>query len=901
MVENRHAGHCFTWGSCMSRSRSKHVLFVLFSSLFLQACVLHTMFGTGAEFDEAVKAGNWERAGRIHAENPDFFTGKQDTFGAQLAQVRDALNQIYHPRLARAIDQARRVTWPQSPNNWPGTRADFRTAKQDYDNYNQYLLTRSAGHRLIEADRLKSILDRLEQDMRADAPGEFEAFDHFAGQSFFDSYPLALNAPGFLSLHYSRIESQIKQANLSQMEQFLGSYPIGKTLTGTARDQVRTHYLARLTRHVTGRTSADLDQFQEILKRAARFGIDRKAQLKRKVAVVELKPEENNDRLSFPLDLDRPKQFTYLPAQLRNAADHAAAKRADYVLIIDPAASAVSRIKLGGERRSSRYYSHSTYASNPAYANAQNSYLQAQAKRNQAELDQQIIQNQVQLKEQQLKLLKQQQAANNDQSEATKTLIRQIQDEVTDTRTRANTMNNARRKSIREAEQAQKILNSTPAQLEQKHYAPYRFQMETARLTRRMTINYFLLDRATGKLSEGQITRKESKRFKQALDLRDDDPDRSEILKKLDGPQDVKEWSEKALDLDVDDLLADYSKSKEAAVTLPGRNALNRKMIRMRDDAVAALARHRNSNIAIPTQPHSKDADSAPVQAAEVEYRFPKGPRNGDAFAVIIATSNYRNGDIPRAEFALNDGEAMRQLLIKTFGYDEENVVVLRDPQQSELMSYFGTRYNHQGRLHDIIEREGIREIYIYYSGHGVPGEGGKGLILPSDADPYKAQLTGYSLETLINNLNKLPNVHTTLAIDSCFSGVSEAGSLVRNASPVFLSNSLSVGGLKNGVILTAADGSEIASWDRETGHGLFTRHLIEGYLGRADRDAGNRDGRVDLSEMTFHLRRQLSREARRLYSRRQTPQIQGDPQQLLNKTLNRREASLPVLMERFF
>jgi hypothetical protein len=40
-------------------------------------------------------------------------------------------------------------------------------------------------------------------------------------------------------------------------------------------------------------------------------------------------------------------------------------------------------------------------------------------------------------------------------------------------------------------------------------------------------------------------------------------------------------------------------------------------------------------------------------------------------------------------------------------------------------------------------------------------------------------------------------------------------------------------GGITNGTMLTAADGKQIASWDKGAQLGLFTRHLLEGLLGK--------------------------------------------------------------------
>ena len=87
--------------------------------------------------------------------------------------------------------------------------------------------------------------------------------------------------------------------------------------------------------------------------------------------------------------------------------------------------------------------------------------------------------------------------------------------------------------------------------------------------------------------------------------------------------------------------------------------------------------------------------------------------------------------------------------------------------------------------------RAGQSEVFVFYSGHGVPGEAGSGFLLPVDGDPGKAQLTGYGIETLVGNLNKLKARTVNLALDTCFSGLSQGGALAcSSASALRLASS---------------------------------------------------------------------------------------------------------------
>ena len=261
-------------------------------------------------------------------------------------------------------------------------------------------------------------------------------------------------------------------------------------------------------------------------------------------------------------------------------------------------------------------------------------------------------------------------------------------------------------------------------------------------------------------------------------------------------------------------------------------------------------------------------------------YPFPKGKPNPDAVAVIIGNRTYQHPDVPEVSYAHNDVEAIRQYVIKTRGFSERNVYVVRGATKAGMEAFFGTRYSHRGRLFDAV-RSGKSDVFVYFSGHGVPGEDKTGYLFPTDGDPSRAELTGYSIQTLIDNLAKVPARSLVVSLDTCFSGVSQAGTLVQAASPIYLKAKIPSAG-PNSVILTAATGSQISSWDTGAQLGLFTRHLLEGMLGKADVRGGNKDGRVQLAELQSYVLSEVAYQARRRYSRDQTPEILGSPEFVL-------------------
>ena len=269
------------------------------------------------------------------------------------------------------------------------------------------------------------------------------------------------------------------------------------------------------------------------------------------------------------------------------------------------------------------------------------------------------------------------------------------------------------------------------------------------------------------------------------------------------------------------------------------------------------------------------------VAAAPVVTQAVKALKNRDAVAVIIGNKNYASAHYSVA-YAHNDADAIREFAEKRLGYRDGNIIDLRDATAGDFMSVFGTEKSHEGKLFDWV-RANQSDVIVYYSGHGVPGlKDGRGYLLPVDGDPNRARLTGYPLELLLNNLAKIPARSITVYLDACFSGGSHRGMLVRSASPILVTPK-DVEGSQRMTVLTAASGDQLASWDEDKKHGLFTWHLLEALSGTADRGFyGDGDGEVVVSEVKKYLDAEMTYQARRRYGREQNVWISGEMERVL-------------------
>lgn len=133
-----------------------------------------------------------------------------------------------------------------------------------------------------------------------------------------------------------------------------------------------------------------------------------------------------------------------------------------------------------------------------------------------------------------------------------------------------------------------------------------------------------------------------------------------------------------------------------------------------------------------------------------------------------------------------------------------------------------------EGLLWRYLDPDGGSDMVVFYSGHGVPGlKDGRGYLLPSDARPDTAEINGYPIDLLYENLGKLQEARSiAVYLDACFSGDSHQGMLVRSASPVYVRTELPAASGEKLLVLTAASGTELASWDEAAEHGP-ARHRL--------------------------------------------------------------------------
>jgi hypothetical protein len=243
----------------------------------------------------------------------------------------------------------------------------------------------------------------------------------------------------------------------------------------------------------------------------------------------------------------------------------------------------------------------------------------------------------------------------------------------------------------------------------------------------------------------------------------------------------------------------------------------------------------------------------------------------GDAVAVIIGIGNYKS--LPLAEFANDDARAFYDYAVRALGVKPANVKLLvdTDAEEAEIIKAFRTWLPSRVRPQT--------DVYVFYSGHGLPTPDGSGLyLLPQRADREVIDDTAIPFSKINTAIEFAKPRSVTFFLDACYSGQSRTGqALVASARPVALKSQSTIFP-PNFTVIAASQGDQISSSSPDLRHGIFSYYLMKGMEGDADL---NKDEKITFGEMQSYLTEQVRRQAG-MMSRKQEPQLVGDANRVL-------------------
>jgi len=131
-------------------------------------------------------------------------------------------------------------------------------------------------------------------------------------------------------------------------------------------------------------------------------------------------------------------------------------------------------------------------------------------------------------------------------------------------------------------------------------------------------------------------------------------------------------------------------------------------------------------------------------------------------YALLLAVNDYADSSFPTLTGPIQDATALKNVLIKKYGFEDANITLIKNPKSDDLdVAFEALRYK--------VTSDDM--LLIFYAGHGWFDQDAKiGYWLPSDASKANKS-RWFRNSTLVENIGAINSKHTLLIADACFSG----------------------------------------------------------------------------------------------------------------------------------
>jgi uncharacterized RDD family membrane protein YckC len=216
-------------------------------------------------------------------------------------------------------------------------------------------------------------------------------------------------------------------------------------------------------------------------------------------------------------------------------------------------------------------------------------------------------------------------------------------------------------------------------------------------------------------------------------------------------------------------------------------------------------------------------------------------------YALIVATSSYRDAKLRRLRAPATDAEQLAHVLRDPQIGDFE-VEVVHDPDEPALRRRLA-RFFANRRPEDL--------LFLHFSCHGVKDDRGELHLATTDTEMDLLDATSISSAWLDAQLGRTRSKRVVVLLDCCFSGSFPFGVRPRAGADVDVRGALNGRGR---VVITASSAMEYAfEGDRLAGEGqpsIFTSAVIDALAsGRADRD---QDRLISIDELYDYVFEQV-------------------------------------------
>jgi len=266
----------------------------------------------------------------------------------------------------------------------------------------------------------------------------------------------------------------------------------------------------------------------------------------------------------------------------------------------------------------------------------------------------------------------------------------------------------------------------------------------------------------------------------------------------------------------------------------------------------------------------------------DIRQVVPSKTKRLNAIAVVIGVEKYKN--FAPAPYAANDANVIKDYFKNALGINKVYVYTDEEVSGFKFDDIFNPDY---GDLQKAIVK-GQTELFVFYSGHGMPSKDGEKVYLfPSDGRIEALERQGYELNKFYQNLESLGAKSVTVFMDACFSGVSRTSGTYETQNLVAMKGVAIKPDIMhpwennpNFTVFTSSGFNETSLGFDPSETGLFTYYLCAGLQGNADMNA---DKKITSGELKQYINKNVKETSVKIHGI-QTPQFYGDENIILSE-----------------
>jgi hypothetical protein len=323
-------------------------------------------FDQGDHLEELIKDREYLEAARLIDRERAYFAKDAEDYAEDLVTIVNALNEEHEPALHDALVGMKVFTWPAPEPKWLEIGDALRAAQTALVAYGDVPLLSEKAFRSGTASTLGLKVTQARRRLDRAAIETFILYDHFADRSFFDQWPVALDAAAFMSEHFNKLGDRMALATTRDLQRFLAHYPRDAVQGPDIFSKLSNHYVAAFLREL-GANKTDLRAVLTAFKVVSDLGFAPTAVPGVTIGLIQSTTEAADFPVTIETDLPLIETATAAPGQ---ASSHPLAQAVDILITFDVTGATAERQVDAARKISSTYQTGTRMDINPAFVMA---------------------------------------------------------------------------------------------------------------------------------------------------------------------------------------------------------------------------------------------------------------------------------------------------------------------------------------------------------------------------------------------------------------------------------------------------------------------------------------------------------------------------------------------------